>query len=89
MRKVSNSAHMPPGDTPGNYPRPDRSDQDYKGAVHMMEFYNRVPKLRGAHTALGREPNNEEIAKKLVVPVRKVEEVFRRFRTYKHFKPYW
>ncbi|HMK42527.1 MAG TPA: sigma-70 family RNA polymerase sigma factor [Dissulfurispiraceae bacterium] len=46
--------------------------------VHMMEFYNRVTKAsRELTQLLGREPNNEEIAKKLVVPVRKVEEVFR------------
>jgi RNA polymerase primary sigma factor len=46
--------------------------------VHMMEFYNRVTKAsRELTQQLGREPNNEEIAKKLVVPVRKVEEVFR------------
>lgn len=46
--------------------------------VHMMEFYNRVTKAsRELTQTLGREPTNEEIAKKLVVPVRKVEEVFR------------
>lgn len=46
--------------------------------VHMMEFYNRVTKSsRELTQQLGREPSNEEIAKKLVVPVRKVEEVFR------------
>jgi RNA polymerase primary sigma factor len=46
--------------------------------VHMMEFYNRVTKAsRELTQLLGREPTNEEIAKKLVVPVRKVEEVFR------------
>ena len=46
--------------------------------VHMMEFYNRVTKgSRELTQQLGREPTNEEIAKKLVVPVRKVEEVFR------------
>ncbi|MBN2654838.1 MAG: sigma-70 family RNA polymerase sigma factor [Nitrospirae bacterium] len=46
--------------------------------VHMMEFYNRVTKASRELTQLmGREPTNEEIAKKLVVPVRKVEEVFR------------
>jgi RNA polymerase primary sigma factor len=46
--------------------------------VHMMEFYNRVTKAsRELTQQLGREPSNEEIAKKLVVPVRKVEEVFR------------
>jgi len=46
--------------------------------VHMMEFYNRVTKAsRELTQSLGREPSNEEIAKKLVVPTRKVEEVFR------------
>ncbi|MFQ3574350.1 MAG: sigma-70 family RNA polymerase sigma factor [Thermodesulfovibrionales bacterium] len=46
--------------------------------VHMMEFYNRVTKAsRELTQQLGREPLNDEIAKKLDVPVRKVEEVFR------------
>ncbi len=46
--------------------------------VHMMEFYNRVTKAsRELTQQLGREPSNEEIAKKLSVPTRKVEEVFR------------
>lgn len=46
--------------------------------VHMMEFYNRVTKASRELThKLGKEPTNEEIAKKLEVPVRKVEEVFR------------
>jgi len=46
--------------------------------VHMMEFYNRVTKAsRELTQALGREPSNEEIAKKLNVPPKKVEEVFR------------
>ena len=46
--------------------------------VHMMEFYNRVTKAsRELTQQLGREPTNEEIAQKLVVPIRKVEEVFR------------
>jgi RNA polymerase primary sigma factor len=46
--------------------------------VHMMEFYNRVTKAsRELTQLLGYEPTNEEIAKNLVVPVRKVEEVFR------------
>lgn len=46
--------------------------------VHMMEFYNRVTKASRELThQIGREPSNEEIANKLVVPVRKVEEVFR------------
>jgi len=46
--------------------------------VHMMEFYNRVTKAsRELTQQLGREPTNEEIAQKLLVPTRKVEEVFR------------
>jgi len=46
--------------------------------VHMMEFYNRVTKASRELThQLGREPGNEEIAKKLGVPTKKVEEVFR------------
>jgi RNA polymerase primary sigma factor len=46
--------------------------------VHMMEFYNRVTKANRELThQLGKEPGNEEIAKKLGVPMRKVEEVFR------------
>ncbi|MBI5195600.1 MAG: sigma-70 family RNA polymerase sigma factor [Nitrospirae bacterium] len=46
--------------------------------VHMMEFYNRVTKAsRELTQVLGREPTDHEIASKLEVPVRKVEEVFR------------
>jgi len=46
--------------------------------VHMMEFYNRVTKAsRELTQQLGREPTNDEIAKKLAVPTRKVEDVFR------------
>ena len=46
--------------------------------VHMMEFYNRVTKASRELThQLGREPTNEELAQKLQVPVRKVDEVFR------------
>ncbi|MEO5361773.1 MAG: sigma-70 family RNA polymerase sigma factor [Nitrospirota bacterium] len=46
--------------------------------VHMMEFYNRVTKTsREITQILGREPTNEEIAQKLEVPLKKVEEVFR------------
>ncbi|MDP2167010.1 MAG: sigma-70 family RNA polymerase sigma factor, partial [Thermodesulfovibrionales bacterium] len=46
--------------------------------VHMMEFYNRVTKASRELThEIGREPTNEEIAKKLQVPTKKVEEVFR------------
>ncbi len=46
--------------------------------VHMMEFYNRVTKAsRELTQEIGREPTNEEIAAKLSVQVRKVEEVFR------------
>jgi RNA polymerase primary sigma factor len=46
--------------------------------VHMMEFYNRVTKAsRELTQSLGREPTDEEIAKKLQVTSKKVEEVFR------------
>ncbi len=46
--------------------------------VHMMEFYNRVTKAsRELTQQLGREPTKEEIAHKLGVPTKKVEEVFR------------
>jgi RNA polymerase primary sigma factor len=46
--------------------------------VHMMEFYNRVTKAsRELTQELGREPTDEEIARRLTVPTRKVEEVFR------------
>jgi RNA polymerase primary sigma factor len=46
--------------------------------VHMMEFYNRVTKVsREITQLLGREPTYEEIAQKLEVPAKKVEEVFR------------
>jgi len=46
--------------------------------VHMMEFYNKVVKTsRDLTMQLGREPNNDEIAKILGVSSRKVEEVFR------------
>jgi RNA polymerase primary sigma factor len=46
--------------------------------VHMIEFYNRVTRAaRELIPELGREPNKEEIAKRLGVPAEKVEEVFR------------
>jgi len=46
--------------------------------VHMMEFYNRVTKAsRELTQQLGREPTNEEIGRRLEVPTKKVEEVFR------------
>jgi RNA polymerase primary sigma factor len=46
--------------------------------VHMMEFYNRVTKASRELThELGKEPGNAEIAKKLDVSVKKVEDVFR------------
>ncbi len=46
--------------------------------VHMMEFYNRVTKAsRELTQTLGREPTDDEIAHKLKVPAKKVEEVFR------------
>jgi RNA polymerase primary sigma factor len=46
--------------------------------VHMMEFYNRVTKgSRELTQVLGREPTDEEIAKRLQVPTKKVEDVYR------------
>ncbi|HMK49280.1 MAG TPA: sigma-70 family RNA polymerase sigma factor [Thermodesulfovibrionales bacterium] len=46
--------------------------------VHMVEFYNRVSSSSKELTQqLGREPSKEEIAKRLGVSVRKVEDVFR------------
>jgi RNA polymerase primary sigma factor len=46
--------------------------------VHMMEFYNRVTKATRELThELGKEPANAEIAQKLGVTPKKVEEVFR------------
>ncbi|HDO35481.1 MAG TPA: sigma-70 family RNA polymerase sigma factor, partial [Nitrospirae bacterium] len=43
--------------------------------VHMMEFYNRVTKAsRELTQILGREPTDEEVAAKLKVPPKKVEE---------------
>jgi RNA polymerase primary sigma factor len=46
--------------------------------VHIMEFYNRATKTsRELKQKLGREPTNDEIAKKLSVPTKKVEDVFK------------
>jgi RNA polymerase primary sigma factor len=46
--------------------------------VHMVEFYNRVnTAVRGLTQQLGREPSKEEIAQKLGVSARKVEDVLR------------
>src|SRR4030043_257243 len=46
--------------------------------VHMMEFYNKVTKASRELThQLGREPSKEEIAKRLEMSTRKVEEVFK------------
>jgi len=46
--------------------------------VHMMDFYSKVSKAsRELIPLLGREPSKEEIAKRLGVPARKVEEIFR------------
>ncbi len=46
--------------------------------VHLMEFYNKVNRTsRELTQQLGREPDNEEIAKQLSVSRRKVEEAFR------------
>jgi RNA polymerase primary sigma factor len=44
----------------------------------MMEFYNKVTSAsRELTQQLGREPSKEEIAKRLEVPTRKVEELFK------------
>jgi RNA polymerase primary sigma factor len=46
--------------------------------VHMMEFYNKVTKAsRELVNQIGREPSKEEIAQKLGVPTKKVDNVFR------------
>jgi RNA polymerase primary sigma factor len=45
--------------------------------AHMMEFHNKVIKMsRELTLLLGREPSKKEIAKKLGVSVRKVEEIY-------------
>ena len=49
--------------------------------VHMMDFYSKVAKVsRELTPQLGREPNEEEIAKRLEVSTGKIEEVFRAVR---------
>jgi RNA polymerase primary sigma factor len=46
--------------------------------VYIMEFYNKVTKAsRELISQIGREPSKEEIATKLGIPIRKIEEVFR------------
>jgi RNA polymerase primary sigma factor len=46
--------------------------------VHMMEFYNKVFKAsRELISQTGKEPSKEEIAEKLGVPTKKVEDIFR------------
>jgi RNA polymerase primary sigma factor len=46
--------------------------------IHIMEFHKQVTKAsRELTQQLGREPGNKEIAEKLGVPVRKVEEILR------------
>jgi len=46
--------------------------------VHMMEFYNKVSKASGELISLsGREPSKEEIAERLGVPTKKVEDILR------------
>ena len=46
--------------------------------VHMMEFYNKVTKAsRELMSQSGREPGKEEIAERLGVPIKKVEDIFR------------
>jgi RNA polymerase primary sigma factor len=49
--------------------------------VHMMEFYNKVTKAsRELMSQSGREPSKEEIANRLGVPIKKVEDIFRTVR---------
>ena len=49
--------------------------------VHMMEFYNKVTKAsRELMSQSGREPSKEEIAVRLGVPTKKVEDIFRTVR---------
>jgi RNA polymerase primary sigma factor len=49
--------------------------------VHMMEFYNKVTKAsRELMSRSGREPSKEEIAERLGVPTKKVEDIFRTVR---------
>jgi len=46
--------------------------------VHMMEFYNKVSKIsRELTQELGREPGNDDIARKLKAPEWKIDEVLR------------
>jgi RNA polymerase primary sigma factor len=46
--------------------------------VHIMELYNKITKAsRELISKLGREPRTEEIAERLGVPARRVDEVFR------------
>jgi RNA polymerase primary sigma factor len=46
--------------------------------VHMMEFYNKVSKAsRELMSQSGRQPSKEEIAERLGVPTKKVEDIFR------------
>ena len=46
--------------------------------VHMMEFYNKVTKAsRELMSRSGREPSKGEIAERLGVPTKKVEDIFR------------
>jgi len=45
--------------------------------VHMMDLYHKIMKVsRELISDLGREPRKEEIAERLRIPVRKVEEIF-------------
>jgi RNA polymerase primary sigma factor len=46
--------------------------------VHIMEFYNKVARVsRELTQQLGREPVNEEIAKKLEISVKKIDKILR------------
>jgi RNA polymerase primary sigma factor len=45
--------------------------------VHIMEFYNRIVKIsRELTQEIGREPENEEIGRRMGLPVEKIDEIF-------------
>jgi RNA polymerase primary sigma factor len=49
--------------------------------VHIMEFYNRIVKIsRQLTQEIGREPENQEIARRMGLPVEKIDEIFRAIR---------
>lgn len=46
--------------------------------VHIMEFFNRVTKVSAELThQLGRKPSNKEIARKMRMPTKKIDEIFK------------